>query len=358
MEKAYLILETGEIFEGQGFGAISESIGELVFNTSVVGYVESLTDPNYFGQTLMFTFPQLGNYGIVPVDNETKCYVKGVVAHEWCQEPSNFRCQGNVDEFLKEQGVCGICGVDTRRLTQIVRDHGVMNAIITNKVPENMLSDLHNYKVTGAVENTSICEPAVFMPECEEKYHVVMVDFGARKGLEKQFTSRGCKVTVVPYNTTAEEILALNPNGIVLTEGPGDPTENEACIATVKALLGKVPMYGVGLGHQIMALAAGAKTTKLKFGHHGGNQPVKNVKTGRSYVTAQNHGYCVDADSVANTAGEITYVSLNDGSCEGMDYPTLKAFSLQFCPAYSGSLRDMENVYERFMTMMGGNAHA
>ncbi|MBP3654005.1 MAG: carbamoyl phosphate synthase small subunit [Oscillospiraceae bacterium] len=356
MEKAYLILETGEIFEGKGFGAVSESIGELVFNTSVVGYVETLTDPNYYGQTLMFTFPQLGNYGIVPIDSEnTKCYVKGVVAHEWCQEPSNFRCMGNIDEFLKQQGVCGICGVDTRRLTQIVRDHGVMNAIITNKVPENMLSDLHNYKVTGAVEAVSIREPAVFIPEGEEKYHVVVADFGAKKHLIRELTGRGCKVTVVPYNTTAEDILALNPNGVVLTEGPGDPAENTGCIEEVKKLMGKVPMYAVGLGHQILALAAGAQTGKLKFGHHGSNQPVKNVKTGRSYVTAQNHNYYVTAESVEGTAAEISYISLNDKSCEGLEYPGMKAFSLQFTPDYTGSMRDMENVYDRFVNMMGGN---
>lgn len=356
MEKAYLILETGEIFEGKGFGAVSESIGELVFNTGVVGYVETLTDPNYFGQTLMFTFPQLGNYGIVPIDSEnTKCYVKGVVAHEWCQEPSNFRCMGNIDEFLKEQGVPGICGVDTRRLTQIVRDHGVMNAIIANKVPENMLSDLHNYKVTGAVEATSIVEPAVFIPEGEEKYHVVLVDLGAKKHLARELNSRGCKVTVVPYSTSAEEILALNPDGVVLSEGPGNPDDNGGCIEAAKALLGKVPMYAVGLGHQILALAAGAKTAKLKFGHHGSNQPVKNLKSGRSYVTAQNHNYYVDAASVEGTAGVITYTSLNDSSCEGIEYPGLQAFSLQFTPTYTGSLRDMENVYDRFVDMMGGN---
>lgn len=355
MEKTYLILETGEIFEGKGFGAASESIGELVFNTSVVGYVETLTDPNYFGQTLMFTFPQLGNYGIVPIDNETKCYVKGVVAHEWCEEPSNFRCMGNIDTFLKEQGIPGICGVDTRRLTQIVRDHGVMNAIITNKVPENMLSDLHNYKVTGAVEATSIVEPAVFIPTGEERFHVVAVDLGGEKHLVRELNARGCKVTMVPYNTTAEAILALDPDGVVLTEGPGDPRDNVGVVEEVKKLLGKLPMYAVGLGHQILALAAGAKIEKLKFGHHGGNQPVKHLSSGRSYVTAQNHNYYVSADSVEGTGAVISYISLNDQSCEGLEYPARNAFSLQFTPVYSATGRDMENVYDRFVSMMGGN---
>ncbi len=355
MEKAYLILETGEIFEGKGFGAVSESIGELVFHTGVVGYVDTLTDPNYCGQTLMFTFPQLGNYGIVPIESDTKCYVKGVVAHNWCDQPSNFRCMGTIDEFLKQQGVPGIYGVDTRRLTQIVRDHGVMNAIIANKVPENMLSDLHNYKVTGAVEATSIVEPAFFIPEGKPAYHVAVISYGGKAdAVVSALTARGCKVTVLPYRTTAEDVLALSPNGVVLTEGPGNPADYADCAKEVQKLLGKLPMFGLGLGHQLMAMAVGAKTAKLKFGHHGGNQPVKNLMTGRSYVTAQNHNYYVDAASVEGTAAQVSYVSLNDGSAEGLEYPGMNAFSLQFTPAYTGSLRDMENIYDRFVSMMGG----
>lgn len=355
MEKAYLILETGEIFEGTGFGAISDSIGELVFHTGVVGYVETLTDPNYFGQTLLFTFPQLGNYGIVPIDREnSKCYVKGVVAHEWCKEPSNFRCMGDIDEFLKQQGVPGIYGIDTRRLTQIVRDHGTMNAMIVNKVPENMLSDLHNYKVTGAVEATSIVEPAVFMPKTQADHQVVLLDLGAPAALVQELTDRGCQVTVLPYNSTAQQMLDCKPDGIVLSGGPGNPADYPEIVREVAQVMGKVPMYAVGLGHQILALAAGGKTEALKFGHHGSNHPVKNLKTGRSYITAQNHNYFVDAQSMEGTGGEVSYVSLNDRSCEGLEYPAMQAFSLQFTPAYSGSRRDMENVYDRFVEMMGG----
>lgn len=290
MEKAYLILETGEVFEGKPFGAVGESIGELVFTTGVVGYVESLTDPSYYGQTLMFTFPQLGNYGIIPLDAESaKCHVKGVVVHDHCAEPSNFRCQGTLDAFLKEQGVPGICGVDTRRLTQIVREHGVMNAIITEKVPENMLDQLKNYKVSGAVEATAITEPEVLLPEGGAKRHVVLMDYGAKRSIADRLLAHGCKVTILPYNATADDILNLRPDGVMLSNGPGDPADNPDCIAQIRRLIGKLPMFGICLGHQMLALAAGAETMKLKYGHRGANQPVRCVKTGRSYILSLIH---------------------------------------------------------------------
>ena len=356
MEKAYLILETGEVFEGRSFGAARESIGELVFTTGVVGYVESLTDPSYYGQTLMFTFPQIGNYGMMPLDGESrKCHVKGVVVHDWCTEPSNFRCQGTIDAYLKEQNVPGICGVDTRRLTQIVREHGVMNAIIASKVPENMLTELRNYKVTGAVEATASHEPEVLLPEGEVKHSVVLMDYGAKKSIADNLLTRGCKVTVLPYNAAAEEVLNLNPDGIMLSNGPGDPADNPFCIEQLKKLLGKKPMFGICLGHQLLALAAGARTAKLKYGHRGANQPVRNVKTGRSYITSQNHGYAVLTEGLDKIGGELSYVNLNDNTCEGVDYPDLGAFTMQFHPEAHGGPHDMESAFDRFVNMMGGD---
>lgn len=356
MEKAYLILETGEVFEGKGFGAVKESIGELVFTTAVVGYVDSLTDPSYYGQTLMFTFPQIGNYGIIPLDGESKkCHVKGVVVHDWCTEPSNFRCQGTLDAFLKEQDVPGICGVDTRRLTQIVREHGVMNAIITSKVPENMLAELRNYKITGAVEATASKETQVLLPAGDIKRHVVLMNYGAKSGIADHLLSRGCKVTILPYNAAAEDVMNLNPDGIILSNGPGDPGDNPGCVAELKKLLGKVPMFGIGLGHQLLALAAGGETMKLKYGHRGGNQPVRDLQTGRSIITGQNHGYAVKSESLEAVGGVARYVNLNDNTCEGAEYPELGAFSLQFFPDTHGGPRGMEDVYDRFVTMMGGD---
>ncbi len=356
MEKAYLILETGEVFEGKPFGAAGESIGELVFTTGVVGYVESLTDPSYHGQTLMFTFPQLGNYGIIPLDAESaKCHVKGVVVHDHCDAPSNFRCQGTLDGFLKSQGVPGICGVDTRRLTQIVREHGVMNAIITEKVPENMLDQLKNYRVSGAVESTAITEPQVLLPDGEAKRHVALLDYGAKRSIADHLLAQGCKVTILPYNATADDVLNLRPDGVMLSNGPGDPADNPGCIAQIKGLIGKLPMFGICLGHQMLALAAGAETMKLKYGHRGANQPVRCVRTGRSYITSQNHGYAVVSESLERVGGAVSYVNLNDNTCEGVDYPDLGAFSMQFHPEAHGGPRDMESAFDRFMNMMGGN---
>lgn len=356
MEKRYLVLETGEVFEGVACGAEADTVGELVFTTGVVGYVEALTDPCYYGQILMFTFPQLGNYGVMADDQDGRsCSVKGIVMREHCSIPSNFRCEGTLDDFLKKQGIPGICGVDTRALTQIVRDHGVMNAVITSAIPDGIPGSVKTYKITDSVPAVSADRKFVVPSDGETKYSVSMIDYGSKKNIISELTSRGCRVTVFPFNATAGEILASNPDGIMLSNGPGDPSDNVQCIGTVKELLGKKPIFAVGLGHQIMALAAGARTEKLKYGHRGSNQPVREKSTGRIFITGQNHGYVVNTDSLAGTGAECSYENANDGTCEGIVYPGKNAFSLQFHPETHSGPRELEYAFDRFISLMGGN---
>ena len=354
MAKAYLILENGSIFEGESFGAPAQTTGELVFTTSVVGYIETLTDPAYYGQIVVQTFPLIGNYGVIEEDFEGDCCLKGYVVRDWCRTPSNFRCQYDLDSYLKEKGIPGICGVDTRELTKIIRENGVMNAMITSEIPADM-AEIKAYAITGAVEAVTAKEEAVFPAEGEKKFDVVMIDYGSRMNMVADLCKLGCEVTVVPAGTSAEAILAKNPNGVVLTGGPGDPAENTACIEEIKKLLGKVPMFGAGLGHQMMALAVGGKTEKLKYGHRGANQPAKDLKGVRTYITCQNTGYTVVADSLP--VGEVRYINANDQTCEGIDYPGLKAFSVQFRPDTAISMKK-DTLIDRFVAMMGGQNNA
>lgn len=354
MEKAYLVLATGQVFEGKAFGAIGETVGELVFTTNVVGYVESLTDPSYCGQIVTFTFPQLGNYGIIPLDQESKtCHVDGVVVRDHCPTPSNFRSEGTLDAFLKQNGIVGICGVDTRELTQIIRDHGVVNAKITNVYPETVPEEVTNFQVRQAVAKKSTKTAYVVPAIGKKKFNISLIDYGAKDNIIRELANRGCEVTVHPYNTKAEDILATNPDGIMLSNGPGDPSECTECIAEIRKLFGKIPLFGICLGHQLLALATGAKTVKLKFGHRGANQPVRELKTGRVYITSQNHGYAVDADTLPEFA-KLSYVNANDGTCEGVDYPEHKAFSMQFHPEACAGPLDMEFAFDHFIDMMEG----
>ena len=347
-KKAYLVLENGMTFEGTAFGAETDCIGELVFTTGMCGYIETLTDESYFGQIVMQTFPLIGNYGVIPEDFEGECSVRGYVVREYCENPSNFRCGGTLDEFLREKGIPGICGIDTRAVTRIIREYGVMNAAVCSEIPADM-SAVREYSVRGAVAAVTSGKTAVYKAE-KEKYKVTLIDYGAKRNIIRELQKRGCTVTVVPAFTAAEEILAGNPDGIMLSNGPGDPAENTAQIETLKALAGKTPMFGICLGHQLLALALGAKTEKLKYGHRGVNQPVKEINGTRTYITSQNHGYAVVTDSIKQ--GNVSFINANDGTNEGIDYPSLRAFSVQFHPeACSGPL-DTSFLFDRFTALM------
>lgn len=355
MDKVYITLENGRIFEGKSFGADGEAIGELVFTTGMVGYLETLTDPSYAGQIIMPTFPQIGNYGIIPEDFEsTKCHAKGVVVRDWYRDPSNFRSEGDLNIFLKEQGVVGVCGVDTREITQIIRDAGVMNAMISKIRPDTVPNTVKTYAVRNAVAETSSKSSYVIEPAGKSKYSVALLDYGAKENIIRELTARNCTVTVFPYNTPASEISAGSFDGLMLSNGPGDPTENAGCIREISSLLGRLPIFGICLGHQLLALAAGGKTEKLRYGHRGCNQPVREIKSGQVYITSQNHGYSVVSGSLGQSLAFTSYVNLNDNTCEGLDYPGLRAFSLQFHPDSHAGPRDMGSAFESFLRLMDG----
>lgn len=351
MKKGYLILQDGQVFEGVRFGAETDTVGELVFTTGMCGYVETLTDPSYAGQIVMQTYPLIGNYGIIREDFEGACCVKGYVVREYCDTPSNFRTDCDLDAYLKEQGVPGLCGVDTRELTRIIREHGVMNAAICDEIPAN-LNPIKTYAITGVVEAVSCKEPDRYPAEGEECFRVSLIDYGAKCNIVRELQKRGCTVTVLPASTSAEDILAADPDGVMLSNGPGDPAENTYQIEQIRKLLGKVPMFGICLGHQLTALAASGSTYKLKYGHRGVNQPVRDLNGVRTYITSQNHGYAVDGDTVK--LGKVRFVNANDGTCEGIDYPELKAFTVQFHPEACTGPKDTTFLFDRFVELMKG----
>ena len=353
--RAYLVLSSGDVFEGWAFGAEADHIGELVFTTNMCGYIETLTDPSYAGQIVIQTFPLIGNYGIIREDFEGACLLNGYVVREYSDTPSNFRCEMTLDAFLKEQGIPGIFGVDTRALTRIIRESGVMNAMICREVPKD-LKLIQKYQVQGVVAEAS-CKNVETHPITDSDYHVVLMDFGAKRNIIRELNRHGCSVTAVPYDTSAEEILALHPDGIMLSNGPGDPAENTGVIEQIRRLFGKVPMFGICLGHQLAALAAGGTTYKMKYGHRGANQPVTDKVTGRSFITTQNHGYAVDLKSL-NGIAEVRMVNTNDGTCEGLDYPDRKCFTVQFHPEACAGPKDTEFLFDRFIRMMEDSKHA
>ncbi len=345
--KRYLVLEDNTVFEGEGFGASCDAVGELVFTTSAVGYIETLTDPCYCGQIVVQTFPLIGNYGVMEADLEGKCALSGYVVREWCPTPSNFRCETDLDTFLKSNSVPAICGVDTRELTRLIRERGVMNATLCDTLPES-LDAVKDYRIVNAVSAVAPVETERFSPKGEKRFDVVVLNFGAKKSLIDSLCDLGCEVTSVPCNTAADTILGLKPDGVVISGGPGDPSENTAAIKEIASLFGKVSMLGVGLGHQLMALSRGGKTEKQKQGHRGANQPVRDLAVGTTLITTQNHGYTVDADSVEGA--KLRFVNANDDTCEGLEYADASAFSVQFEPTRTDKRTD--GILEQFCALM------
>jgi carbamoyl-phosphate synthase small subunit len=402
--KACIVLANGQVFEGKSFGAAGCITGEAVFTTGMTGYLETLTDPSYYGQIVTQTFPLIGNYGVIPHDFESeKSHVRGYIVRSWCDVPSNFRCQGNIDSFLKSNNIIGLYGIDTRRLTKVLREAGVMNArliagdskeaekefsaLADPKEKEKLLKEIKAYKIEKAVESVTcsavkIEEPAdVVFANCaqyravpirkdgsklndpkEAMKHgkgkkVVIWDFGAKANIRRELLKRGVSVVTVPCTATAKEILAQNPDGIMLTNGPGDPQDNVTIIAELQKLCTSgIPIFGICLGHQLLALARGAKTMKLKYGHRGANQPVKQLSTGRVYISSQNHGYAVQSETLPQGAVE-SFVNTNDRTCEGVTYTDIPAFSVQFHPEASSGPLDLNFLFDDFISLINDHTY-
>lgn len=356
MKKAYLVLEDGSVFEGESYGAEGETIGEIVFATGMVGYQEELTDPSFAGLIVMLTYPLIGNYGTNDEDNESEQpSVKGFIIKEPASLPNNFRCQETLEHYLQKHNIITITGIDTRALTRKIRSEGTMNGMITtdeNFDFEARKEEIRAYKVGKVVEQVSSKKA---WTSGDGALKVALMDFGTKRSIVHSLTKRGCTVTVYPATTSAEEVLATKPDGIMLSNGPGDPMECPEQIETVKKLLAsKIPLFGICLGHQLCALALGAKTEKLKFGHRGANHPVKDLSVDRTYITSQNHGFAVKADSIDPDIAEVSHINMNDGTVEGLRLMQQPAFTVQFHPEASPGPQDTEYLFDRFIEMMGG----
>ncbi len=368
--QSYLILANGQVFRGQSIGCPGTTIGEVVFATGMVGFEETLTDPSYYGQIITQTYPLIGNYGMNSEDVESgKIWAKGYIVREACKTPSNFRSEETLDAFLKKNGIIGMEGIDTRSLTRTLRESGVMNGAITTEFdpdaePEKkaaLMPAITAYAVTEAVAAVTCAAPKTFEPttnvidgrEVETPLHVALLDLGCKNNIVRCLQKRGCRVTVLPGTATAAELAALNPDGLMLSNGPGDPAENVGIIANIKEMLDTgIPTFGICLGHQLTALAAGAKTCKLKYGHRGANQPVTSPAKQRTFITSQNHGYAVMADTLPETVGKMSYFNANDGTCEGMDYFKWNCFTVQFHPEANGGPKDTEFLFDEFVKRM------
>lgn len=351
--QAKLLLEDGTLFTGISFGSDRESVGEVVFNTGITGYQEVLSDPSYCGQIVTMTYPLIGNYGITRDDFESiRPYVHGFVVRRHEEIPSNWRAEYSVDRLLKEYDIPGISGIDTRMLTRKLRHFGTMKGILAtgNKSIEELQEMLQATPLLrDQVARTSTTQ--IFSsPGSRER--IVLVDFGAKSGILRELTQRGCDVVVVPHTATADEIRALRPDGIQLSNGPGDPKDVPHAIEMLQSVLGEIPVFGICLGHQLFALACGADTGRLKFGHRGGNHPVKELSTGRCFITSQNHGYTVVEESVANTELEVTHINNNDKTVEGLRHKQYPAFSVQYHPEAAPGPHDSSYLFDQFIEMI------
>ena len=350
-----LILESGEEYYGFAFGAEGETVAEIVFNTSMAGYQEILSDPSYTYQAVVMTYPLIGNYGMADEDYETKTpTMSAFIVREYNDEPSNFRSKATLSEVMKRYGIVGISGIDTRKLTRSIRNHGSRKVLLTgvDTTRERGLKILSETSVpTDAVSKVSRKEKVVYAVE-NPAYHVVAIDCGMKENILRSLNKKGCTVTVVPWNTSAEEIERYHPEGVFLSNGPGDPTDVPETIETVKRLFGKYPIFGICLGHQILALSQGAKTYKLKFGHRGGNHSVRNLKTGKIEITSQNHSYAVDENSLQGTGLEVTHRNLLDNTVEGLHSYLGRAFSVQYHPESAPGPQDSEYLFDEFIALM------
>ena len=361
--EAYLVLEDGSVHRGYGFGAAGNAVGEVVFNTTMTGYQEVLTDPSYAGQLVTLTYPLVGNYGINSIDFESRrIQVSGLIVREHCETPSHGASDRTIHQFLESQGIPGISGVDTRAITRRLRSQGVMMGVITSD-PDSALASLKsspNYGELDHVRTVSTTEGYAWgdagilsQPQnsTERPFRVLVTDCGLKYNILRELNRRGCEVQVVPADTPAEELLSLKPSGVLLSPGPGDPQLLDYVVRNAREILGRTPVMGICLGHQIVARALGAETFKLKFGHRGGNHPVRDLSTGRVYITAQNHGYAVRADSLPNGL-EVSHMNLNDDTVEGLTHRELPVFTIQYHSEASPGPRDNSYLFDRFLQMM------
>ncbi len=352
--KAFLILENGQVFEGQSFGSTRDAVCEIVFNTSMVGYLETLTDPSYAGQGLLMTYPLIGNCGVNKEDWESdKLWVEALIVKELSRFPSNFRAKGDLESLLKEWDIPGIEGIDTRMLTRILREQGVMNAVLTCNEDfdlEECISKAKAYSVKGVVAKTGVQEQ---MRSSVSGEKIAILDLGLKKSMAKMLKNQGFVLDFYPYDTSAKTILASAPKGIFITNGPGNPKECNKLIDCVKELCKSgLPVFGIGLGHQLIALAMGGDTKKMKYGHHGSSNPVRDLSQDRVYITSQNHTYEVDMDSFSKGIAKLTHVNVNDNSCEGISYPNTLVSGVQFHPVASDGPTDTGFVFDSFLTMI------
>lgn len=358
--KAFLILEDGTVFTGTSIGSAREVISEIVFNTSMTGYLEVLTDPSYAGQAVVMTYPLIGNYGITPDMESKRPWSDGYIVRELSRMPSNFRCEGTIQDFLCQHDIPGIAGIDTRALTKILRQKGTMNGMITtneNYKIDAVIPRLRAYRTGNVVDKVTCAEKQILKKSRGgiSTKKVALLDFGAKNNIAQSLLERGCEVTVYPAHTSAEEILASHPDGIMLSNGPGDPKDCTDIIIEIKKLYdSETPIFAICLGHQLMALATGADTRKMKYGHRGGNHPVKDLQTNRVYISSQNHGYVVDTKTLDPKIAKPAFVNVNDGTNEGLEYVGKNIFTVQFHPEACPGPQDSAYLFDRFIDRMGG----